>query len=63
MRTALNSLNDTKQGLETARGVIQDVDYATATAELNRQSVLMQSAMQLLGLANQQSAQVLSLLK
>jgi flagellin len=63
VRTALNSLNDTKQGLETARGVIQDVDYATATAELNRQNVLMQSAMQLLGLANQQSAQVLSLLK
>lgn len=63
VRTALNSLNDTKEGLETARGVIQDVDYAVETAELNRQNVLMQSAMQLLGLANQQSAQVLALLQ
>ncbi len=63
VRTALNSLNDTKEGLEKAKGVIRDVDYATETAELNRQNILLQSAMSLLGMANQQSAQVLSLLR
>ncbi len=63
VRTALNSLSATQVGLEKAKGVIQDVDYATATADLNRLNVLMQSAMQLLGIANQQSTQVLSLLR
>ncbi len=63
VRTALNSLSDTKEGLETVRGVIRDVDYAAETAELNKQNILLQSAVQLLGLVNQQSAQVLSLLR
>jgi flagellin len=63
VRTALNSLNDTKVGLETVKGVIRDVDYAIATAELNKQNILLQSGISLLGLVNQQSAQVLSLLK
>lgn len=63
VQTALNSLSATKKGLEDARSVIADVDYATETAELNRQNVLLQSAISLLGVANQQSAQVLSLLR
>ncbi|MBK8913354.1 MAG: hypothetical protein IPM64_01930 [Phycisphaerales bacterium] len=63
VQTAINSLGATKKGLETARGVIGDVDYATETANLNRQNVLLQSAISLLGLANQQSSQVLSLLR
>jgi flagellin len=63
VQTALNSLNDTKEGLEKARSVIRDVDYAVESAELNRQNILLQSAMSLLGLANQQSAQVLALLR
>ncbi len=63
VRTSLNSLNDVKEGLETARSVINDVDYAIASAELNRHNVLLQSAMSLLGLANQQSSQVLALLR
>ena len=62
VQTSLNSLGDMKVGLEQAQSVIRDVDYATEAAELNRQNVLMQSALQLLGLANQQSAQVLALL-
>ncbi len=60
--TALNQMNTTKEGLSSALSTIQDVDYASETAELNRQSVLLQSAIALLGLANQQSGQVLSLL-
>ncbi len=63
VRTALNSLNDTKVGLEKAKGVIKDVDYAAASAELNRQNILLQSAMSLMGIANQQSSQVLALLR
>jgi flagellin len=63
VRTTLNSLSAAKEGLEKAKSVISDVDYATETAELNRQNVLMQSAMSLLGIANQQSSQVLSLLR
>lgn len=63
VQTALNSLNATKKGLDSARSVIGDVDYATETANLNRQNVLLQSAISLLGLSNQQSSQVLSLLR
>lgn len=63
VRTANNALNANKEGLEQVRSVINDVDYAVASADLNRQNVLMQSAMSLLGLANQQSTQVLSLLR
>lgn len=63
VNTSLNSLNAVKEGLESAKSTISDVDYASETAELNRQNVLLQSAISLLGLANQQSAQVLSLLR
>ena len=63
VRTSLASLNDTKEALTKARGVINDVDYAAETAELNRQNILMQSAISLLGVASQQSSQVLSLLR
>jgi flagellin len=63
VRTSLNSLNQNKEGLEKAKGVINDLDYAVATAELNRQSVLTQTAMSLLSMSNQQSSQVLSLLR
>jgi flagellin len=63
VRTSLDNLNNTKEALEKAKSVINDVDYAAETAELNRQNILMQSAISLLGVAAQQSSQVLSLLK
>lgn len=63
VQTAINSLGATKKGLEDARSIIGDVDYAEETAELNRQTVLLQTAIALLGLANQQSSQILSLLR
>jgi len=62
VQTSINSLQATQKGLADARGVINDVDYATETAELNRQNVLLSTGMQLLGLANQQAGQVLTLL-
>lgn len=61
--TSINSLNATKEALEGARGVINDTDYALETAALSRSQVLMQSAISLLGVASQQSAQILSLLR
>lgn len=61
--TALNQQTATKEALTSALSTIKDVDYATETAELNKQNVLLQSAISLIGLANQQSGQILSLLR
>ncbi len=61
--SALNQASAAKEGLTAAISTINDVDYATESAELNRQNVLLQSAISLLGLANQQSGQILSLLR
>ena len=61
--TSINSLNAAKQSLTSARSIIQDVDFAAETAELSKQNVLLQSAVSLLGVASQQSAQILQLLK
>ncbi|MFQ5807359.1 MAG: flagellin [Phycisphaerae bacterium] len=61
--SALNQQTATKESYSAALSTIRDVDYAQATADLSRQNVLMQSAMSLLGLANQQAMQVLTLLR
>ncbi len=63
VETSYNSLTATKEALENARGVIDDVDYAIETAALARTQVLVQSAVSLLGVASQQSSQILSLLQ
>ena len=51
-----------QDGLSSAASVIGDTDFALATAMLTRQQVLIQSGITLLGVANQQAAQILSLL-
>lgn len=61
--TALNQMTASKEGLTAAISTINDADYAVETANLNRQNVLLQSAISLLGLANQQSSQILALLR
>jgi len=61
--TAINTQAALKEGLTAAVSTIKDVDYAAETANLSRQNVLMQSAISLLGVANQQSSQILSLLR
>lgn len=63
VNTALNQQTSIKEGLTAAVSTIKDVDYATETANLNKQNVLLQSAISLLGVANQQSSQILSLLR
>ena len=62
VQTSINSLTQMQESLTAAKSVIADTDYATATAELNRQSVLLNAGVSLLGLANQQASQILSLL-
>lgn len=62
VQTSLNAMTATKESLTTVKSLIGDVDYAAESSELTRQNVLMQSAISLLGVANQQSAQILSLL-
>ncbi len=62
VQTAISSLEATRTGLTSAKSIIGDTDYAIATAELNKQSVLLNSGISLLGLANQQAGQILSLL-
>ncbi len=62
IQTSMNSLNSMKESLTTAKSVIADTDYAQATAALNRESVLLNSGISLLGMANQQASQILSLL-
>ncbi len=60
--SAINSLQAASIGLTEAGSVIGDTDFALVTANLNRETVLIQSGINLLGLANQQAAQILSLL-
>ncbi len=62
VQTSINTLNASKVSLSEAKSVIADTDFAVATAELNRQSVLLNAGISLLGLANQQASQILSLL-
>ncbi len=62
VETSINSLTQRTEALTAARSAIADTDFAAASAELNRQSVLLNSGISLLGLANQQASQILSLL-
>lgn len=60
--SSINALQAQQVGLNSAASVIGDTDYAVTSAELNKQSVLVQSSISLLGVVNQQGAQILSLL-
>lgn len=60
--SAINALQAAQVGLTDAASVIMDTDFALATSKLNREQILIQSGIRLLGVANQQAAQILSLL-
>ena len=62
VQSSINALQASRTGLTEAASVIGDTDFAVATAELNRQTVLIQSSVNLLGLVNQQTGQILQLL-
>ncbi len=59
---SIASLQAAQTGLTQAASTIGDTDFAIATADLNKQQVLIQAGIALLGVANQQAAQILSLL-
>lgn len=61
--SSIRSLQAAEIGLSEAASQIGDTDFAKATSELNRQQVLIAASIQLLGIANQQGAQILSLLQ
>ncbi|MCH7808434.1 MAG: hypothetical protein IIB60_04355 [Planctomycetes bacterium] len=60
--SAISSLQAAQTGLGEAASAIGDTDFAVATANLIRSQVLIQSSVQLLGVANQQAALILQLL-
>jgi flagellin len=62
VQTSLSAMTANKESLSTVKSLLGDVDYAAESSELTRQNVLMQSAIALLGVANQQSSQILNLL-
>ena len=66
-RTALESnsvsLNDTLTNLTEAESSIRDADFAKESAALTRAQILVQSGTSVLGIANQSSQSVLSLLR
>jgi len=63
VRSAVNTLTKTREGLANARSVIEDADYAAETANLNRYRTLMDAATSLLGIVTEQRRDLLSLLE
>jgi len=57
------SLNDTLANLNEAQSSIRDADFAKESANLTRAQILVQSGTSVLGIANQSSQSVLSLLR
>lgn len=60
---AINQLATAREGLQSAISVIKDADIAQETAELNRQKLLMETTLSLLGMVRQNGNLVLALLK
>ena len=59
----VSNLANVNENMNGARSQIQDADYARESAQLARVQVLQQAGMAMLGQANQQSQNVLSLLR
>ncbi|MFK7788769.1 MAG: flagellin [Phycisphaeraceae bacterium] len=60
--STINSLSIAFENISAAESAIRDTDFAEATAELARNQVLVAAANQVLGIANSQGQQALSLL-
>ncbi len=60
--SSISALQAQQEGLVQAIDPIQNTDYATETANLQRQQILMNAAVSALGLASSQQANVLALL-
>lgn len=60
--STINSLSVAFENISAAESAIRDTDFAKETAELARNQVLVAAANQVLGIANSQGSQALSLL-
>ncbi len=63
LESNLTSLNDTVVNLQEAESSIRDADFAAESARLTRAQILVQSGTSVLGIANQNPQNVLSLLR
>jgi len=62
LNTNVRSLQAAFENLTSSASVIRDADFAVETSKLTRAQILTQASTSVLGLANQQASQVLSLL-
>ena len=60
--STINTLSVAFENISAAESAIRDTDFAEATAELARNQVLVAAANQVLGIANSQTSQALTLL-
>lgn len=63
LESNMTSLTDTLTNLSEAQSTIRDADFAKESAALTRAQILVQSGTSVLGIANQSSQSVLSLLR
>lgn len=63
LETTSNALNITLENTSAAESVIRDTDFASETSNLTKSQILVQSATQVLQLANSQPQQILRLLQ
>ncbi|HEV7280790.1 MAG TPA: flagellin [Pirellulaceae bacterium] len=63
LESNISSLNDSIANLRESESVIRDADFAKESANLTRAQILVQSSTSVLGIANQNPQQVLSLLR
>lgn len=63
LETNIYTLNDTLANLTEAESSIRDADFAAESAQLTRNQILVQSGTSVLGIANQNPQNVLSLLR
>jgi len=63
MESTVSNLSNVNENITNARSQIQDADFAKESANLARSQVLQQAGMSMLSQANQQSQNVLSLLR
>jgi flagellin len=63
LQTNIYTLNDTLANLTEAESSIRDADFAAESAQLTRNQILVQSGTSVLGIANQNPQNVLSLLR
>lgn len=62
IQTNLNSLRTALENVTSSESAIRDTDYAVEVSKLTRSQIMMQSTIQMLGVANQSPQNVLALL-